>query len=71
MMRLGGWAHFTNLRPEGVQEIHVIPRADLRAHDVGRECWCSPEQDVEQPCVFIHNSLDRREEYERGELRLQ
>lgn len=44
--------------------IHVYPINDLREHEVeGKKCWCNP---TEEEGVIIHNSMDRREEYEQG-----
>ena len=49
----------------GVQQVagqvHVWPIADLRAHDDTPGCWCGPLQDVEEPAVWTHNALDRRD----------
>lgn len=42
---------------------YVLPIDDLRPHEHGPECWCQP---IDNDGVFVHNSLDRREEYERG-----
>ena len=45
---------------------HVYPVNDLREHVLdGVTCWCRPELDEECGLV-IHNSMDRREEYEDG-----
>jgi hypothetical protein len=43
--------------------IHVIPIDDWREHELTLTCWCHPVLDE----VVLHNSVDRREEYERGE----
>jgi hypothetical protein len=43
--------------------MHVMPLDDLREHQLTLECWCRPVLDE----VVIHNSMDGREEYERGE----
>lgn len=51
---------------------HVVPVNDLREHVTNSSCWCQPVEDGD--CdhlpyrVWIHNSLDRREEYEQGRL---
>lgn len=42
-----------------------MPVDDLREHECNSACWCKPEQD-EETLVWIHNSMDRREEYEEG-----
>lgn len=42
---------------------HVIPEADLKPHVESDCCWCDPYDD---DGVVVHNSMDRREEYERG-----
>ena len=43
--------------------VNVIPLDDLREHVCSAGCWCKPEVDEG---VIIHNSMDRREEYEEG-----
>ena len=46
--------------------LHVYPLNDLREHVVdGGECWCRPSETTEG--VIVHNAIDCREEYERGE----
>lgn len=45
---------------------HVYPTDDLRAHSL-TDCWCRP---VEDDGVIVHNSLDQRELYERGERKM-
>lgn len=52
-------------------QIHVTPIDDYRPHDDLATCWCKPRQDAEDPTIWIHNSLDRRESYETGELNPQ
>ena len=47
-------------------ETHVYPRNDWREHVLSPACWCRPEQDDEEPGQWLHNSLDRREEFEEG-----
>ena len=48
--------------------IHVLPVNDLREHEEKTECWCSPQHEyVGAGEVVIHNSMDGRELYERGE----
>ena len=49
-------------------DIHVIPVDDLRPHEATRACWCSPSQDEDDRNLWVHHSLDRREEYELGRL---
>jgi hypothetical protein len=48
--------------------VHVYPLDDLREHVTsGPNCWCRPRIDEEENgAVVIHNSMDRREEYEEG-----
>ena len=48
-------------------EIHVTPVDDLRPHDYTSKCWCRPVEDVAEPDMWMHNSLDGREEFETGE----
>jgi hypothetical protein len=48
------------------QALHVMPIDDLKPHNCdGGKCWCNPEYDLEND-MWIHNSMDRREEYECG-----
>lgn len=42
---------------------HVYPTNDLREHSVSN-CWCRP---IDDDGVMVHNSLDGREEFERGD----
>lgn len=42
----------------------AMVNSDLREHIESGDCWCNPIQDPEYPGVWIHNSMDRREEYE-------
>lgn len=44
---------------------HVIPLDDLRPHSL-TDCWCQPFDDEG---VIVHNSMDQRERYERGEVK--
>ena len=45
-------------------EYHVTPVNDLREHEDTPKCWCKPVET--DPGVWVHNSMDRREEYEQG-----
>jgi len=45
---------------------HVIPINDLKPHDKRPDCWCKPTEDYEAVGLYVHNSMDRREEYEQG-----
>lgn len=53
------WAVVSNL-----YEIHVVPEKDAKQHDLNRDCWCCPEVYEEGKDLIIHNSADRREQYE-------
>lgn len=44
-------------------EYHVVPVNDLREHEDTPDCWCRPDYD---DGVYVHHSMDRREEYEQG-----
>ena len=48
--------------------VHTYPMNDLREHDVdGMSCWCHPQaEECDGGTLIVHNSMDRREEYERG-----
>lgn len=45
-------------------EAHITPIDDLRPHRRDKACWCKPIKD-EAYNLWSHNSLDRREEYEK------
>lgn len=60
-----------NLSVDCEDDLHVVPLADLRDHDVSRHCWCRPDEDDETLGLFIHHALDQRERYATGELKLQ
>lgn len=47
---------------------HVYPVNDLREHKTdGKPCWCNPRIEKEfGGTIIVHNSMDRREEYEQG-----
>lgn len=53
--------------PEGA-DVHVYPVDDLRPHDTehGGDCWCKPVNPDDAPRVWVHNSMDGREDYESG-----
>lgn len=44
---------------------HVLPINDLKPHTLEGGCWCQPREI--DPDLWVHNSLDEREKYERGE----
>jgi hypothetical protein len=50
----------------GVEDclLHVIPQGDWREHEPRLDCWCRP---AVEDGVAVHNSLDGRELFERGE----
>jgi len=50
-------------------ERHVIPVDDYREHECSTDCWCKPKEDEDVYDLWIHNALDQREFYERGERR--
>lgn len=45
---------------------HVVPVDDLREHNSSKTCWCHPTPDDEDPGIYVHHSMDQREEYEKG-----
>jgi hypothetical protein len=48
-----------------IQGKHILPLNDLRPHTLS-DCWCQPADD---DGVIVHNSMDQRERYERGEAK--
>lgn len=60
---------YNNFRPLR----HVYPVNDLKDHALTIEtrggvfrspCWCKPSIDTEDGSILVHNSMDRREEFE-------
>lgn len=47
------------------EAVHVVPLNDLREHVASKDCWCKPTEDAVDD-VWVHHSMDRREEYEEG-----
>lgn len=47
----------------GKNRVHVFPVGDLREHKRSSKCWCSP--DIDENGTVVHNSADRREDYEQ------
>lgn len=45
-------------------DIHVVPHHDLREHFPNRTCWCRPFEDDDEPRVWHHKAMDRREQHE-------
>lgn len=61
-----GW-HLTRIEEEGqLQGIHLVPINDFKLHFLDNDCWCKPEPDEEFPNMMLHNSMDKREDYENG-----
>ena len=48
---------------------HIVPIGDLRDHHADPSCWCGPTDDPEDPGIWTHHAVDRREEYERGRMK--
>jgi hypothetical protein len=44
--------------------LHIYPLDEPHQLD-GAECWCKPN--TFEYGIIVHNSMDAREEYERGE----
>lgn len=62
-----GWVSYVREYPDGcLEDAQVIPIDDLREHDEHRNRWCKPREDKETLNVWVHNSMDGREEYENG-----
>lgn len=57
-----GWKLWTTAQ---YRQAHLIPEDDLKEHTADyANCWCCPEQ--RENHLYIHNSLDRREDYENS-----
>lgn len=45
--------------------LHFLPLNDLKEHLESFDCWCNPNSKEDfPPYLIIHNSADRREDYE-------
>jgi hypothetical protein len=64
-----GWAGFGVPVTPRLHQWHVIPVGDLRPHEPREQCWCRPEQDVDEDLGVhhIHRALDGRDAYESGQ----
>lgn len=62
--RMFGWGVYVEM-VDATPQAHVTPNNDLQEHVHTPECWCQPDwhEDGE---VWVHNSKDRREEFEQG-----
>lgn len=49
-------------------DIHIIPLNDFKEHIQSKDCWCHPKALEHDDKVIVHNAMDQREKYERGEL---
>lgn len=49
-------------------DIHIIPLNDFKEHIQSKNCWCNPKSLEYDDQVIVHNAMDQREKYERGEL---
>lgn len=49
-----------------MSDVHVMPVNDLREHQESPECWCKPTPDDVEPSLYVHHSMDQREQYEQG-----
>jgi len=50
--------------------LHVVPLHDWWLHLDSDLCWCNPTPKEDCNTVKIHHSMDGREKYETGELKL-
>lgn len=50
--------------------MHIVPLGDLREHIAEEACWCHPTLDdgweYGQEKIFVHHSMDGREQFEEG-----
>lgn len=48
---------------------HIVPAGDLRDHEAHPSCWCQPTEDEDDPGIWAHKAMDKREEYELGRMK--
>lgn len=63
------WVAAMVYEPDESQHFHIIPTGDIRYHKADPTCWCGPNEDFEDPGIWVHHAMDRRDEYERGRMR--
>ncbi len=63
------WVSAMVYEPDDTRHFHIVPIGDLRDHEADPACWCSPTEDPDDLGIWVHNAMDRREEYERGRMR--
>lgn len=63
------WVAAMVYEPDESRHFHIIPAGDIDLHRADPTCWCSPEEDPEDPGIWVHHAMDRRDEYERGRMR--
>lgn len=54
---------------DNTRHFHIVPVGDLRDHEADPTCWCNPTEDEDDPDIWVHHSMDRREDYERGRMK--
>lgn len=63
------WVSAMVYEPDDTRHFHIVPIGDLRDHEANPACWCSPTEDPDDLGIWVHNAMDRREEYERGRMK--
>lgn len=63
------WVSAMVYEPDDTMHFHIVPVGDLRDHEADPSCWCKPSEDTEDPGIWVHNSMDRREDYEMGRMK--
>jgi hypothetical protein len=63
------WVSAMVYEPDDTRHFHIVPIGDLRDHEADPACWCSPTEDPDDLGIWVHNAMDRREEYERGRMK--
>ena len=63
------WVSAMVYEPDDTRHFHIVPIGDLRDHEADPACWCGPTEDPDDLGIWVHNAMDRREEYERGRMK--
>jgi hypothetical protein len=64
-----GWVSAMVYEVDDTHHYHIVPVDDVRDHEVHTECWCNPTEDDEDPGIWVHHAMDKREEYEQGRMK--
>lgn len=63
------WVSVMVYEIDDTNHFHIVPAGDLRDHEADPSCWCLPVEDDDDPGIWVHHAMDRREDRERDRMR--